>query len=77
VGELLKLVPPAKREPNQRAIEMVEGLLERVKSGEVCAVAFVQVEPCGDVGTAYASGDWHHQLASGAGRLAYRLVSVE
>lgn len=77
VGELLKLVPPAPRAPNHDAVQLVEGLLERVKSGRVQAAALVQVEEDGGVGTAYSQSDcWHHHLCSGAARLALRVAGV-
>lgn len=59
---------------NGDAIELAEGLLERLRSGEAIAVAFVEVGADGSVGTAYSKSSSYHLLNSGAARLASRLA---
>lgn len=71
-GTLLRVLPPA-RMPNRDAIDMVEGLLSRLKAGDSVAVAFVDVKPGGYVATAWACGGHYHALNSGAAILAARL----
>lgn len=65
-------------EVNGEAVEMLSGLLERVRSGEAIAVAFVEVKRGGIVANAFANSRTgsYHALNSGAARLAYRLASV-
>jgi hypothetical protein len=61
---------------NSDAIALVEGTLERLKSGKVIAVAVVEVEAdSGSVGTHYSKADSYHHLNSGAARLAARLAN--
>lgn len=62
---------------NHDAIEMVEGLLERLKSGETYSVALVEVyADSNTVATAWSKGGGgqFHQLNSGVSILAYRLA---
>lgn len=59
---------------NGDAIDLVEGLLERLKAGECVAVALVEVKKDGCVATAYSHSDSYHFLCSGAARLAARLA---
>ena len=60
---------------NEDAVQMIEGLLERLRSGEAVAVAVVEVMKAGTVATAYSTSFSYHQLNSGAARLASRLAS--
>lgn len=76
-GELVKLVPkPTSNEAmvNSDAVELVEGLLERLRSGEAVAVALVEVQKGNVVATAFSKSMYYHQLNSGAARLAARLA---
>lgn len=61
-------------EINRCAIEMVEGLLERLRSGEAVAVALVEVKADGFVATGYSKSRHYHHLNSGAATLAHRLA---
>ena len=68
---VVKLAP---REVNQEAIEIVEDVLARLKSGESLAVAVVEIRQGRTVGTAYSASDYYHELNSGAARLAARIA---
>lgn len=59
---------------NDDAIELVSGVLERLRKGETIAVAVVEVLSAGGVGTHYSKSDKYHQLNSGVARLAARLA---
>lgn len=65
-------------EVNTEAVELLSGLLERVRGGESVAVAIVEVRRGGVVSTAFANSHSgaYHALNSGAARLASRLSSV-
>lgn len=75
-GDVLKLVPvvPGYPERNEDAIQLVEGVLERLRSGEVLAVAVVEVQKGGNVATAFSKATHYHALNSGAARLAAQLA---
>lgn len=75
-GDVLRLVPAVSGHPdrNDDAIQLVEGLLERLRSGEALAVAIVEVQKGGNVATAFSKGLHYHALNSGAARLAARLA---
>jgi hypothetical protein len=60
--------------PNEDAIALVEGLLERLRSGESVAVAFVEVFRNRSVATAWCESESYHLLNSGAAGLAARLA---
>jgi hypothetical protein len=63
---------------NAEAIELVEGLLSRLRSGESTAVAFVEVLKGRVVATAFANdGQSYHTLNSGAARLAARFATMD
>lgn len=64
----------ARTSVNDDAIELVEGLLERLRSGDALAVAIVEVRRDREVATAYSASDQYHYLNSGAARLAARLA---
>ena len=61
---------------NSDAIEIIEGLLERFKSGQSVALAVVEVmaEEAKGVATIYSTSDRYHQLCSGCARLAARIA---
>lgn len=59
---------------NEEAIELVEGVLERLKTGKSLAIAIVEVYSTNEVGTAYSKSNKYHHLNSGAARLAARLA---
>lgn len=65
-------------EVNTEAVDLIERMLERVRSGEVVAVALVEVKRGGVVATAYSNSrtGHYHGLNSGAARLAHRLAAV-
>lgn len=65
---------PTKKDPNVDAIELVEGLLERLKSGDAVAVAFAEVHADGSVATAWCKSSYYHHLNSGAATLAARIA---
>lgn len=61
---------------NHDAIQLMEGVLDRLRSGEVVAVGLVEVKQRGVVGTAYSAGTgWYHELSSGAATLAVRFAT--
>lgn len=60
---------------NEDGVKLIEGLLERLRSGEAVAVAVVEVMKAGTVATAYSASSSYHQLNSGAARLSSRLAS--
>jgi hypothetical protein len=64
--------------PNAEAITMIENLLERLKSGDTIAVAFVEVAKRRTVSIwAPAAPDGcYHCLNSGAARLAMRITQA-
>lgn len=64
-------------EPCQDAVELVEELLARLKSGETVAVAIVDVRLGSAVATAWAGNEHYHKLNSGAARLSVRLASEQ
>lgn len=56
-------------------VSRVEGLFERVASGEVTGIAVVEVMRGGVVATWYdAAGGGYHYLNSGCARLAHRIA---
>ncbi len=59
---------------NKDAIEMIEGLLERLKAGESVAVAFVEVFRDRSVAHAWSDSASYHLLNSGAAGLAARIA---
>jgi hypothetical protein len=67
----LEVVEPT---PDKDTIEAIEGLLDRVRSGECIAVAFVEVGRDRSVATARFADNSHHLLTSGAATLAARLA---
>lgn len=73
----LRVVPTERPAPyvNADAVALVEGLLERLKSGHSVSVAMAEVYAEGGiVATAYSAGDRYHQLCSGCARLAARIA---
>ena len=57
-------------------IEHLEFLLTRAREGSITAIAVVDVNLNGTVGSSYFGvGGTYHQLCSGAARLAHRIVS--
>ena len=58
------------------AIERVEGLLERLRSGESVACAVVEVRPGSEIATWWPANVRHHELLSGAAALMTRLASL-
>ena len=60
---------------NGDAIELCEGLLERLRSGESVSIAFVEVKRSRVVATAWSKSDTFHFLNSGAAILATRIAS--
>lgn len=64
--------------PNQDAIQVLEGILERLRSGESLAIAYVEVRQMGSVATGWADHPTgrYHFLCSGAARLLSRLAEV-
>ena len=73
-ADVLKLVRTDDR-PNEGAIELVEGLIDRLKSGDALAVAFVEVRRGNTVCTGYSTSNQYHCLNSGAAILASRLAA--
>lgn len=71
----LKVVPPAALAVNADAIEMIEGVLEELRSGAATAVAFVVVKADGCVATAWSKSQSYHLLTSGAATLLTRIAS--
>lgn len=63
---------------NHEATDRVAALLERLRAGDVVAMAFVEVARGGRVATAYSNSEMghYHSLMSGASRLQHRLASV-
>lgn len=60
---------------NNEAIQLVEELLYRLKSGQSIAVGLAEVYADGStVATAYSKSDVYHQLCSGCARLASRIA---
>lgn len=74
-----KLVQPGEATVNQDAVEIVEGILARLKDGTTQAVAFVEVKASSGVATGWSGAKlgWYHQLRSGAARLLARLSSED
>jgi hypothetical protein len=74
---MTEVVPLKKieHEVNDDAIKLAEGLLERLRSGEAIACAFVEVKRAGWVATAYSKSNSYHHLLSGACRLQNRIAS--
>jgi hypothetical protein len=64
-------------EINEVAVQEVEGLLERLKSGDSTAVGVVEVKRGNYVATFYVAGRHYHELNSGAARLANRIAREE
>lgn len=60
---------------NQDAIELCEGVLERLRSGESVAFGFVEVLRGHRVVTGWSKSEVYHLLNSGAARLANRIAS--
>ena len=77
MAEVAKLTV-AEREVNEDAAEMLRSLLARVESGEVVAVAIVEVKRAGVVATGFSNSrsGHYHALNSGAARLANRLAAI-
>ena len=69
-----KAPEPAPVTLNHKAIEIVEGLLDRLKSGQSVSAALVEVYADGSVATFYSSGDTYHRLNSGCATLAARIA---
>lgn len=69
----------AKDQINKNAIELVEEILVRLKSGESVAFGFVEVRKARTVATGYSDckDGAYHLLNSGAARLAARLANVD
>lgn len=63
--------------PNMSALELAQGLIDRIKSGEAVDIAIVEVGSNKRVATAWSAGNSYHLLNSGAARLAARLASEE
>ncbi len=59
---------------NADAIELIEGTLERLKSGEVVAVAVVEVLREAGVANHYSQSDRYFELMAGVARLQARLA---
>lgn len=74
-----KLVEPGSTAVNEDAVQMIEGLLARLKDGTAQAVGFVEVKNHGGVATGWSGAPlgWYHQLRSGAARLLARLSSED
>lgn len=75
---VLELVPRTTSgavEVNHDAVLLIEGVLERLKSGKSVAVAVVEVLDRSDVACAFSRSTYYHQLNSGAARLAARLAA--
>jgi hypothetical protein len=66
----------AEYEVNAEAVELVEQVLARLRSGHAVAVAFVEVGRGGVVATGWCESNEYHRLNSGAARLANRLAAV-
>lgn len=62
---------------NKTAIEAVELLLARLRSGESSAMAYVEISRGGIVSTVYSNSEegCYHHLNSGCARLAQRIAS--
>ena len=73
-GPFLSIIPFPSASTNSDAIALIEGTLERLRSGETVAVAVVEVLADGAVVTHYSESEYYHQLNSGAARLAARLA---
>lgn len=60
---------------NPQIIDLLLGLLDRARNGELVGFGMISVNPRGTVGTAWVSdsGRHHHELASGALTLAHRI----
>lgn len=66
-----------KVEVNQDAVEMVEAVLGRLRSGETLAVGIIEHRANGGVSTIVSeSKASYHQLNSGAARLAHVLAGM-
>lgn len=64
-------------ETSHEAVEIIEELLGRLKSGQSIAVAFIEVKKGGIVATCFSTdNDCFHQLNSGAASLANRLANA-
>jgi hypothetical protein len=73
-GATVRVLRPGLVTPSQEAIELVDGVLARLKSGESVAAAIVEVKPGGLVAQGWSGGPYHHELSSGAATLAWRLA---
>lgn len=72
---MLKLLP-VEDEVNADAIDLIEGLLARLKTGEAIAAAFVEVKKGNTIATAWSkTTGGYHLMNSGAARLSTRLSS--
>lgn len=71
---VLRLVPPKERPADRDILEILEGLMERVKSGDTIGIGFVEATTAGGVRTAFVGKKCYHQLSSGASTLAFRLA---
>ncbi|MCV9940924.1 hypothetical protein OIU35_31625 [Boseaceae bacterium BT-24-1] len=60
---------------NESALELVEETMARVKTGEVIAVAIIEVRKARTVATSISTSSAYHELNSGAARLAARLAT--
>lgn len=63
-------------EINEDAQRLVEETLTRVKSGDVIAVALVEIRKARTVAIAVSRSSSYHELNSGAARLAAHLASM-
>lgn len=76
-GELRVLHRPPAHHENE-AISLIEETLRELRDGSAIAVGIVLVRKNGNVATAWDGADnCHHQLSSGAARLANRLASEQ
>lgn len=73
-----KIVPLslAAEKVNKDALCLAEETVERLKRGEVIAVAIIEVRKAGTVATAVSKSSCYHALNSGAARLASHLASL-
>ena len=69
--------PDPEKAPNTDAIDIVERLLARLKSGAVVDVAIVEVASDGTVSDEWSGKRSYHLLNSGAARLAHRLAAED
>lgn len=61
---------------NEDAIRLLEETLERAKSGDVIAVAIIEIRKARTVATSICKSLSYHELNSGAARLAAHLASM-